>query len=155
AIGQNLRVLAIVGYGLLLCTIYGYLHLFSGRGAYIHIGALVGTLMVGNVFFIIIPNQKKVIAELLRHGSPDAALGEQAKQRSLHNNYLTLPVVFLMMSNHYPLLYQSKNSWILIVGVFAAGFVIRHYFNVKHAGGKPQWWLWPAAGAVGLGCAIV
>ncbi len=144
-IGQETIRLAVVGFVLLVLATFGYTHMFSGRGAFIHVGALVGTIMVGNVFFIIIPNQKIVVRELLAGRTPDAKLGEQAKQRSIHNNYLTLPVVFVMLSNHYAFTYSTRWSWLVLAAVFIASFLVRHWFNVGHAGGKPDWRLWPAA----------
>src|SRR5207302_7149675 len=99
--------LALVGYGFLVGLTYGFTHVFSGRGALTQIGALIGTIMVANVFIIIIPNQNKTVAALLAGKEPDPALGEEGKQRSVHNNYLTLPVVFLMIANHYPLLFAT------------------------------------------------
>ncbi len=144
-IGQNTLRLAVVGFVLLVAATYGYLHVFSGRGAFIHVGALVGSIMVGNVFFIIIPNQKIVVKDLLAGRVPDPALGAQAKQRSLHNNYLTLPVVFVMLSNHYAFTYATKYAWLVLAAVFISTFLVRHWFNLGHAGQKPSWLLWPAA----------
>ena len=125
-----------------------YLRLFGGRAAYLHVGALVGSLMVGNVFFLIIPNQKKVVADLIAGRRPPAHLGAQAKQRSTHNNYLTLPVLFLMVSNHYPMTFGTGHSRLVLVGLFLTGFLVRHFFNMKHAGLKPYPWLWPVAALV-------
>jgi len=106
------------------------------------------------VFFVIIPNQKKIIAALLAGGTPDPALGAHGKQRSLHNNYLTLPVVFLMISNHYPSVSSGPLNWVVISGVFVVGFLVRHFFNLKHSG-RMEWWLFPAAGAVTLALIVV
>ena len=150
ALGRNSARLAIAGFIVLVMAIWGLTHLFSGRGAYMQIGALVGTIMVGNVFFVIIPNQKKIVAALLAGEAADPALGMQGKQRSLHNNYLTLPVVFLMISNHYPFLSSGSSSWFVVSGVFVVGFLVRHFFNLRHSGRAPQWWLFPAAGIVTL-----
>ena len=144
-IGQDTRRLAIVGFVLLVAISFGYTHVFSGRGAFIHIGALVGTIMVGNVFLLIIPNQRIVVRELLAGRTPDPALGEAAKQRSIHNNYLTLPVVFVMLSNHYAFTYTGRWSWLVLAAVFIASFLVRHWFNIKHTGARPDWRLWPAA----------
>jgi uncharacterized membrane protein len=146
-LGRNQARLAIAGLVLLLAEIWGLTHLFGGRGAYMQIGALVGTIMVANVFFVIIPNQKKIIAALIAGETPDPGLGAQGKQRSLHNNYLTLPVVFLMISNHYPAISSGPLNWVVISGVFVVGFLVRHFFNLKHSGRK-EWWLFPAAGLV-------
>jgi uncharacterized membrane protein len=147
-LGRNSIRLTVAGLVLLLATIWGLTHLFSGRGADMQVGALVGTIMVANVFFVIIPNQKKIIASLLAGEKPDPALGLMGKQRSLHNNYLTLPVVFLMISNHYPAISSGPASWIVVSGVFVIGFLVRHFFNLKHSGRTPQWWLFPAAGVI-------
>ena len=144
-IGQNTLRLAVVGFVLLVAAAYGYQHIFSGRGAFIHVGALVGSIMVGNVFFIIIPNQKVVVKDLLAGKVPNPALGIQAKQRSTHNNYLTLPVVFVMLSNHYAFTYASRYAWLVLAAVFIASFLVRHWYNLGHAGLKPSWLLWPAA----------
>jgi uncharacterized membrane protein len=148
AVGRNSIGLTVAGLVLLLVTIWGLTHLFSGRGADMQVGALVGTIMVANVFFVIIPNQKKIIASLLAGEKPDPALGLMGKQRSLHNNYLTLPVVFLMISNHYPVISSGPTNWIVVSGVFVIGFLVRHFFNLKHSGRTPQWWLFPAAGVI-------
>jgi uncharacterized membrane protein len=144
-VGENTQRLAVVGFVLLVAATFGYLHVFSGRGAYIHVGALVGSIMVGNVFFVIIPNQKIVVRDLIAGRVPDPRLGEQAKQRSTHNNYLTLPVVFVMLSNHYAFTYSTRYAALVLAAVFIASFLVRHWFNVGHAGGKPDWRLWPAA----------
>ena len=98
----------------LVAATWGYTRVFSGRGAYIHAGALIGTIMVANVFFVIIPNQKIVIADLIAGRQPDPALGAQAGQRSLHNNYLTLPALFLMITNHYPLSFATRWNWLIV-----------------------------------------
>ena len=122
---------------------YLFAQVFSGRGAMLHTGALIATIMTANVFLLIIPNQKIVVADLKAGKSPDPALGKAAKQRSLHNNYLTLPVIFFMLSNHYPLAFATTYSWIIASLVFLMGVTIRHYFNTVHARkGEPNWtWL--------------
>jgi uncharacterized membrane protein len=153
-IGKNTLRLAVVGFALLVLATFGYTHVFSGRGAFIHVGALVGTIMVGNVFLIIIPNQKIVVRDLIAGNVPEPRLGAEAKQRSLHNNYLTLPVVFVMLSNHYAFTYTTRWSWLVLAAVFIASFLVRHWFNTKHTGAKPDWRLWPAA-AVPMALAAV
>ena len=122
---------------------WGYDQIFTGRAALLHLGAFTATIMSANVFFIIIPNQKIVIADLVANRKPDSRLGEQAKQRSTHNNYLTLPVLFLMLANHYPLSFATEFSWMIASLVFLMGVTIRHFFNSMHSGkGKPLWtWL--------------
>ena len=99
----NDTLLMLILYGVIVFMAWGYTHLFTGRAALLHLGAFTATIMTGNVFLLIIPNQKKVVADLIAGKTPDPKLGKQAKQRSTHNNYLTLPVIFLMLSNHYPL----------------------------------------------------
>ena len=143
--GRDASRLAVVGFSLLVLATFAYMQVFSARGAFIHVGALVGSIMVGNVFFVIIPNQRKVVADLLAGRTPDPALGAQAKQRSLHNNYLTLPVVFIMISNHYAFVYAGRWGWLVLAAVFIASFLVRHWFNVGHTGARPDWWLWPVA----------
>ena len=145
-VGKRQGALALSGFVLLMATIYFYTHIFSGRGAFILIGALVGSIMVGNVFFIIIPNQRKTVAALIAGQTPNAIWGYEAKQRSTHNNYLTLPVIFIMLSGHYAITYQSQWAWIVLSCVFVGGFLIRHWYNIGNAGGAPDWKLWPAAG---------
>jgi uncharacterized membrane protein len=154
-IGRDTVRLAAAGFALLVAVAYGYTHVFSGRGAFIQVGALVGTIMVGNVFAIIIPNQRKVVAALLAGQAPDPALGAQAKQRSVHNNYLTLPVVFTMLSNHYAFTYQSRWNWLVLACIFVATFLVRHWFNLEHAGRHPDWRLWPAAAVPMAGAAAL
>ena len=118
-----------------------YSEIFSYRGAFMQIGTVLGTIMVANVLMIIIPGQKKVVASLLANETPNPIHGAIAKQRSLHNNYLTLPVIFIMISNHYPLIYATKYSWIIISIILIIGALIRHFFNIKHTGAKPPYWV--------------
>ena len=154
-IGRETGRLAIYGFLLLVAATYGYTHVFSGRGAFIQVGALVGTIMAANVLFVIIPGQRKTVAALLKGEEPDPAWGQIAKQRSVHNNYLTLPVVFTMLSNHYAFTYSSPRwSWLVLACIFIASFLVRHWFNTMHTGVKPDWRLWPAA-AVPVAVAVV
>ena len=154
-IGQDTLRLAVVGFVLLVAAAFGYTHVFSGRGAFIHVGALIGTIMVGNVFLLIIPNQTIVVRDLIAGRTPDPRLGAEAKQRSVHNNYLTLPVVFTMLSNHYAFTYTGRWSWLVLAAVFIASFLVRHWFNIKHTGAKPDWRLWPAAAVPMLFAAVL
>ncbi len=140
---------AIGGYIFLVALTFAFTHVLSGRGAFNQIGAIIGTIMVANVFVVIIPNQKKVIAALLAGQEPDPKYGQQGKERSVHNNYLTLPVVFLMISNHYPLIFATRFNWLIAAVVLALGPVIRHFFNERHAGRKSPWWTWGVA-AIGM-----
>ena len=146
-LGANTALLCALGFVFLVAATWGYTRVFSGRGAYIHAGALIGTIMVANVFFVIIPNQKIVIADLIAGRQPDPALGAQAGQRSLHNNYLTLPALFLMISNHYPLSFATRWNWLIVAVVIIVGAVIRHFYNMRHAGRPSPWWTWGVAAA--------
>ena len=146
-LGNHEVALALVGYVFLVALTYGFTHVFSGRGAFTQIGALIGTIMVANVFVIIIPYQKKSVAAMLAGKEPDPRWGALGKQRSVHNNYLTLPVVFLMLSNHYPLFYATRFNWLIVAIVLAIGPVIRHFFNSRHEGKGSPWWTWGVAAA--------
>lgn len=144
-IGRSQTGLMLLLYVVLVAMAWGYTQIFSGRAALLHLGAFTATIMSANVFMIIIPNQKKVVAALKAGETPEAWLGAQAKQRSLHNNYLTLPVLFLMLSNHYPLAFASEYNWVIASLVFLIGVVIRHYFNTRHAGKGNPTWTWAVA----------
>ncbi|MEX0369426.1 MAG: urate hydroxylase PuuD [Tateyamaria sp.] len=133
-------VLMVALFGVLMAMSWFYAQVFTGRAALLHLGAFTATIMSGNVFFIIIPNQKIVVADLMAGHTPDAIYGKIAKQRSTHNNYLTLPVIFLMLSNHYPLSFASEWNWVIASLVFLMGVTIRHWFNTHHARqGNPHW----------------
>lgn len=139
-VGKSQNGLMLVLFVMLVAMAWGYTHLFTGRAALLHLGAFTATIMSANVFFIIIPNQKIVVADLKAGRVPAAYLGAMAKQRSLHNNYLTLPVIFLMLSNHYPLAFATEYNWLIASLVFLIGVLIRHYFNTRHARkGNPHW----------------
>ncbi|MBI1417533.1 MAG: cysteine desulfurase [Limimaricola sp.] len=138
--GDDNTRLMIGLYVILVGMSYFYVHVFSGRAALLHLGAFTATIMTGNVFFIIMPNQRVVVADLIAGRKPDPKYGKIAKQRSTHNNYLTLPVIFLMLSNHYPLAFATKYNWIIASLVFLMGVTIRHYFNTRHMRkGNPTW----------------
>ncbi len=137
---------ALGGYLFLVGLTYAFTHVLSGRGAFNQIGAIIGTIMVANVFAVIIPNQKKIVAALLAGQPPNPQLGKASKQRSIHNNYLTLPVIVLMISNHYPLLFGTRYNWLIVAIILALGPIIRHFFNARHAGRKSPWWVWGVAG---------
>jgi uncharacterized membrane protein len=126
-------------FGLVLligCSLlaWGLCQLFSGRGAYLHFGAVLGTIMAANVFFVIIPGQKKMVAAAARGETPDPVHGIRGKQRSVHNTYFTLPVLFVMTSNHFAMLYGHEFNWLILVGVSLAGALIRVYFVERHKG---------------------
>ncbi|MDG2044201.1 MAG: urate hydroxylase PuuD [Maricaulis sp.] len=126
---------------------WGLGQVFSGRAAFLHVGAMIGTIMSANVFFVIIPNQKIVVEDLKAGRTPDPEFGIIAKLRSTHNNYLTLPVLFLMISNHYPMTFGHEASWVIVAFLLPIGAVIRHWFNTHDAGGhgKALAWQWPTA----------
>ena len=147
ALAKNELLLSVLGYIFLVALTYGFTHVFSGRGAFTQIGAIIGTIMVANVFVIIIPYQKKTVAALIAGEKPDPRWGDIGKQRSVHNNYLTLPVIFLMLSNHYPLLFATKYNWVIVAIVLVIGPVIRHFYNSRHEGKGSPWWTWGVAAA--------
>jgi uncharacterized membrane protein len=154
-IGQNTLALAIAVFVLIVAASWLYTHVFSGRGALIHVGAFVGTIMAVNVFGIIIPNQRKIVASLIDGEAPDPRLGAIGKQRSVHNNYLTLPVLLMMVSNHYPMLTSHPQSWLIVALIIVVGASVRHFLN-RHDAGDPLEkiaWALPVA-AVALGLAI-
>ena len=139
-VNANQTTLMVALFAVLVAMAWFYTQVFTGRAALLHLGAFTATIMSGNVFFIIIPNQKIVVADLMEGRTPDAKYGKIAKQRSTHNNYLTLPVIFLMLSNHYPLSFASEYNWIIASLVFLMGVTIRHWFNTHHARqGNPHW----------------
>jgi uncharacterized membrane protein len=142
-LGHQPTVLMVLLFVLLVIMGWGYNEIFTGRAMMLHLGAFTATIMSGNVFFIIIPNQKIVVEDLKAGKAPDPEYGRIAKLRSTHNNYLTLPVLFLMLSNHYPLAFATEYNWIIAALVFLMGVTIRHYFNANHARtGNPTWtWL--------------
>ncbi|RWN01711.1 MAG: cysteine desulfurase [Mesorhizobium sp.] len=144
-LGRSDTGLMLVLYGVLVFIAWGLTHLFTGRAAFLHLGAITATIMSANVFMVIIPNQKIVVADLIAGRKPDPKYGKIAKQRSLHNNYLTLPVLFLMLSNHYPLAFGTEFNWVIASLVFGIGVLIRHYFNTRHARKGNPTWTWLAA----------
>ena len=124
-----------IGLVALVCIVsYLSTQWFSGRGAYIHVGALIGTIMAGNVFFNIMPNQRKMVAAVADKKDIDPTWGASAKLRSVHNNYFTLPLLFIMISNHYPMTYQHSQNWLVLIAIMAAAAWIRHFFNLRHVG---------------------
>ncbi|MCY3878468.1 MAG: urate hydroxylase PuuD [Rhodobacteraceae bacterium] len=139
-LGDRPNALMLLLFVLLTAMAWGYDQVFTGRAALLHLGAFTATIMTANVFMIIIPNQKIVVEDLRSGRVPDARYGIIAKLRSTHNNYLTLPVIFLMLSNHYPLSFATEYNWVIAALVFLMGVTIRHYFNTMHAGkGRPHW----------------
>ena len=133
---------------------HGLAQVLSPRAAYIHVGAMIGTWMVGNVALVIVPNQRKIVAALRRREEPDPSFGPAGKIRSTHNNYLTLPVVFVMISNHYPSTYGHEWSWLILLGLFAVGVLSRVFFNQRNAG-RVLGWVLPVAALGFISLALV
>ena len=147
-LGQRSTLLMLALYLLLVVMAYLLDQIFTGRAAFLHLGAVTATIMSFNVLVIIIPNQRIVVADLKAGRVPDARYGQIAKQRSTHNNYLTLPVIFFMLSNHYPLAHSSAHSWVIAALVFLLGVSIRHYFNSRHARQGNPVWTWAVTAAL-------
>lgn len=141
-VNANQTLVMIALFVVLVGMAWFYTQVFSGRAALLHLGAFTATIMSANVFMIIIPNQKIVVEDLKAGRKPDPKYGKIAKQRSTHNNYLTLPVLFLMLSNHYPLVFATEWNWVIASLVFLMGVTIRHFFNSEHAGKGSPWWTW-------------
>ena len=126
--------LAALLLALITFAAWGTSHLFSGRATYLQVGAMIGTMMVGNVFFVIIPAHWELVRAKEAGREPDPAANARGKLRSVHNNYLTLPVVFTMLSNHFPFTYGHSYSWLILVVLLVTGAWVRHFFNLRHAG---------------------
>ena len=147
-LANNPTSLMVLLFCILVVMAWGYTQLFSGRAALLHLGAFTATIMTANVFFVIMPNQRVVVADLKAGRTPDPKYGKIAKLSSTHNNYLTLPVLFLMLSNHYPLAFATEWNWLIASLVFLMGVTIRHYFNTMHATGKGPNWTWAATAVI-------
>ena len=152
-LGKSDLWLALAGFVFLVLLAFGYSLIFSARGAFMQMGVTIGTMMVANVLMIIIPGQTKVVTALKAGKNPDPLYGARGKQRSLHNNYLTLPVIFVMIGGHYPAVFATDYAWAILALVLIIGAVIRHFFNTKHKGLAPPWWTWLIA-AILTGFAI-
>ncbi len=150
---SNQTVLMVALFVVLVGMSLFYTHVFSGRAALLHLGAFTATIMSANVFMVIMPNQRIVVGDLKAGRTPDAKYGKIAKQRSTHNNYLTLPVLFLMLSNHYPLIFATEWNWLIASLVFLMGVTIRHWFNTKHARKGNPHWTWALTAALFLAIA--
>lgn len=148
SLGERTLWLAIGVFVLILLASVLYTKIYSGRGAFLHVGAFVGTIMAFNVFAVIIPNQKKMVAQLIRGQTPDARYGQIGKQRSLHNNYLTLPVLLMMVSPHYPFLSSHPQSWLVVALILVSGGLFRHLLNRIDAGDGWNQYGWAAPVAI-------
>ena len=149
-LGKTPALLGLVLFVLVIAACWGYSQIFSGRAAYIHTGALIGTIMVGNVFRIIMPAQRALVKAIEESRTPDPILPAKGLLRSRHNNYFTLPVLFIMISNHFPSTYGSQYNWLILAALGALSVLVRHYFNTRHDSNRFAWAL-PAA-AVGMIC---
>ena len=147
-LAERPTLLMVLLFALLVAMSWGYNQVFTGRAGLLHLGAFTATIMSANVFFAIIPNQKIVVTDLKAGRTPDPKYGRIAKLRSTHNNYLTLPVIFLMLSNHYPLATSTEHAWIIAALVFLMGVTIRHYFNTRHARRGNPTWTWAATAVI-------
>ncbi|HEY6067072.1 MAG TPA: urate hydroxylase PuuD [Gaiellaceae bacterium] len=141
-------VLAAVLLGLVTLAAWGVGHLFSARAVYLQVGAMLGTMMVGNVFFVIIPAHWELVRAKEAGREPDPGANQRGKLRSVHNNYLTLPVVFTMLSNHFPFTYGHSYAWLILVVLLVIGAWIRHFFNLRHVGRTV--WSIPVTAAIAI-----
>jgi uncharacterized membrane protein len=148
---ENLLAALIFLY--VMAAAWALYHVFSARAAYLHVGAMIGTIMVANVFFLIIPGQKRMVADIRAGREPDPRPGIVGKQRSVHNTYFTLPVLFIMISNHYPMTYSHPQGWIVLGVITLAGVLIRQFFVLRHRR-DVRWWLPAAGGALLAGLAV-
>lgn len=146
-LSKNETVLAAVLFVFIVALAWGFQQIYSGRGALLHTGAVMATIMAGNVLLVIIPNQAKVIEDLKAGRAPDPQLGYIGKVRSTHNNYITLPVLFLMISGHYPMTFDSHWAWAMVGFVLIAGAHVRYFYNERHSGRGDPWWAWGVAAA--------
>ena len=145
--------MAVFLFGLVVASAYAASEVFSGRAAYLQVGAMLGTIMAANVLFNIIPAHWELIRAKERGESPDPAPALEAKRRSVHNNYLTLPVVFTMISNHFAFTYGHDHAWLVLVALVVIGAWVRHFFNLRHAG-RNAWWIPVTAAAAVVALAI-
>ncbi|WP_165664173.1 urate hydroxylase PuuD [Metapseudomonas otitidis] len=149
-LGKQPALLGLILFVLVIGAAWGFTQVFSGRGAYIHVGALIGTIMVGNVFRIIMPAQRALVKAIEENRTPDPTLPAKGLLRSRHNNYFTLPVLFIMISNHFPSTYGSQYNWLILAGIAVIAVLVRHYFNTRHESNRFAWTL--PAGALGMIC---
>lgn len=146
-LGKSQLGFGIVFFALVMGATWYICHTFGGRAAYLHVGAMLGTIMVANVFFVIIPSQRELVHAKQQGRLPEKKMAEMAKNRSLHNNYLTLPVLFIMISNHYPMTFSHEYNWAILGAISMGGALIRHWFNMRGQG-KSAPYLWAISAAV-------
>ena len=147
------RLVAIAVALLVVLSAWGAGQLFAARASYLQVGAMLGTIMAANVFFVIIPAHWELVRAKQQGREPNALPGLRAKQRSVHNNYLTLPVVFTMLAGHFPLAFGADHAWLVLLAIFAIVVAIRHFFNLKHVG-RRVWWVLGVAGIGAVALAI-
>ena len=155
------RLANALSIALLFGAIFGFAQVFSGRGAYMQTGVMIGTLMTGNVWLCIMPSQRSLIAATQAGAEQDPVLSLRAKQRSIHNNYLTFPLLFIMLSNHFPSATGHHLNWLVLIAVMIGGAGVRHFMNIRYLGGGEQLplssWLAPAfvMGGIAVGGLLV
>jgi len=148
ALSKNVLAFAGIGFTLMTLAAFGFSEVFASRAAYLHVGAMMGTMMAANVFFVIIPNQRTMVDAMIAGEEPDTSLGDAGSLRSFHNNYLTLPVLFIMISSHFPMTYGHSFNWAVLAAICLIGAGIRHYFNLKSQGHRNVWILPVASVAI-------
>ncbi len=141
---ENQKLFTSILFVFITIVSYGLCHVFNSRAAYIHVGAMLGTIMVANVFFVIIPGQKKMVKAAYEGKIPDTLLGKKAGLRSLHNNYFTLPVLFIMISNHFPSTFGNQFNWAILIILSLASIFVKHYWNLSERGQHPVWMIYAA-----------
>jgi uncharacterized membrane protein len=151
AFANDEGVLAVLVFAFVCLAAWGAWEVFAGRAAYLQVGAMLGTVMVGNVFFVIIPAHWKLVRAKEAGEAPDPKWNRDGKTRSVHNNYLTLPVLLAMLSNHFPFTYGHENGWLILVALMAIGALTRHYFNLRQRGLN----VWPVLGLAAAGVVAV
>jgi uncharacterized membrane protein len=151
---NNMALFALAGFTIAIGFAYFYTHVFSARGAFIHFGAMIGSIMVANVFFVIIPSQKAMVRSAKLGIPPDPSKGKKALARSIHNNYFTFPVLFIMVSNHFPSTFGYTYPWIILAGMSLGTAGIKHYLNIKEKG-EYIVWLLPVSVMILLGVCFI
>ena len=154
ALGKNDFLLSLIILILLSAAAWGLTRIFSGRGAFLHYGALLGTIMVANVAHVIIPGQRRMVEAMKAGRQPDPRDGLMGKQRSVHNTYFTLPVVFTMVSTHYAGIFGHRLGWLALVALTIAGALVRVWFVMRHKGRAPAW-VWIAGALFFVGAALL
>jgi uncharacterized membrane protein len=152
-LGKHDLAFGAVIFAFLVGATWVLTHFLSGRAAYIHVGAMIGTIMVANVAMVIIPGQRKMVNAMRAGQKPDPVYGIRGKQRSVHNNYFTLPVLFIMISNHFAMTYHHAHAWAVLGMIMLAGVFIRHFFNLRHKGRIE--WKYPAIGVLLLAAVAI